>query len=71
MRLLIKLKVAVSSSGGNHVSFLEDKGKYFCTQSQKDHPYHYDSYDSQSNTQKYTQPKECRECSLREIDESP
>jgi transposase len=43
----------------------ENKDKYFRPQCQNGHSYRYDSYDSQYNTIKYTQPKECKECPLR------
>jgi len=44
----------------------EDKDKYFRPQCQQGHSYQYDSYDSQYDTLKYTQPKECKECPLKE-----
>lgn len=45
---------------------LEDKDKYFRPKCQQGHSYRYDSYDSQHDTLKYTQPKECKECPLKE-----
>lgn len=44
----------------------EDKDKYFRPKCQNGHSYRYDSYDPQYDTIKYTQPKECKECPLRE-----
>ena len=44
----------------------EDKDKYFRPKCQEGHSYRYDSYDSQYDTLKYTQPKECKECPLKE-----
>ncbi|WP_139314642.1 transposase, partial [Desulfosporosinus metallidurans] len=44
----------------------EDKDKYFRPKCQQGHSYRYDSYDSQYDTLKYTQPKECKECPLKE-----
>lgn len=44
----------------------EDKDKYFRPKCQQGHPYRYDSYDSQYDTLKYTQPKECKECPMKE-----
>jgi len=44
----------------------ESKDKYFRPKCQQGHSYRYDSYDSQYDTLKYTQPKECNECPLKE-----
>ncbi|ACL18256.1 transposase IS1182 family protein [Desulfitobacterium hafniense DCB-2] len=44
----------------------EGKDKYFRPICQKGYSYRYDSYDPCYDTVKYTQPKECKECSLRE-----
>jgi len=42
------------------------KDKYFRPKCQEGHSYRYDSYDAQYDTLKYTGPKECNECSLKE-----
>jgi len=44
----------------------EDKDKYFRPMCQKGYSYRYDSYDPCYDTVKYTQPKECKKCPLRE-----
>jgi transposase len=44
----------------------EDKDKYFRPKCQNGHSYRYDSHDPRYDTVKYTQPKECKECPLRE-----
>ena len=44
----------------------EDQDKYFRPKCQQGHSYRYDSNDSQYDTLKYTQPKECKECPLKE-----
>lgn len=44
----------------------ESKDKYFRPKCQEGHSYRYDSYDAQYDTLKYTQPKECNECPLKE-----
>lgn len=46
----------------------DDRDKYFRPKCQKGHSYRYDSYDPHYDTLKYTQPKECKECPLREND---
>jgi transposase len=45
---------------------VEGRDKYFRPVCQKGYSYRYDSYDTYYKTLKYTQPKECKECSLRE-----
>jgi transposase len=44
----------------------EDKDKYFRPKCQNGYSYRYDSHDPKYDTVKYTQPKECNECPLRE-----
>lgn len=44
----------------------EDKDKYFRPKCPKGYSYRYDSHDPHYDTVKYTQPKECKECPLRE-----
>lgn len=44
----------------------EGKDKYFRPLCQKGHSYRYDSYDIHYETLKYTQPKECNNCPLKE-----
>lgn len=44
----------------------EGKDKYFRPMCQKGYSYRYDSYNSCYDTLKYTQPKECKECPLKE-----
>jgi transposase len=44
----------------------EYKDKYFRPKCQNGHSFRYDSHDPQYDTVKYTQPRECKECPLRE-----
>ena len=47
-------------------TYRKTEDKYFRPKCQQGHSYRYDSYDSQHDTLKYTQPKECKECPLKE-----
>lgn len=49
-------------------SLPEDKDKYFRPKCQNGHSYRYDSHDPHYNTIKYTRPKECKECPLKDSD---
>lgn len=44
----------------------EGQDKYFRPKCKNGHSYRYDSHDPQYNTIKYTRPKECKECPIRE-----
>ena len=44
----------------------EDKDKYFRPLCSKGHSYRYDSHDPNYDTLKYTRPKECNDCPLKE-----
>lgn len=48
---------------------VEGKDKYFRPVCQNGHSYRYDSYDAKYKTLKYTRPKECKECPLRDSEQ--